>query len=294
MTTAARPGRPEVVRVADEAASVAATESGVSVREVTSAAQRHDVQALLAQIWRTGDHLVPVPSDVMRALSYSGSYVAAAYDAGGIVGATVSLLADDADQPGRLQLHSHVTGVTERARRRHVGLALKLHQRAWALRRGCSVITWTFDPLVRRNACFNLTRLGAHAAAYLVDFYGEMVDGINAGHGSDRLLVRWDIASPDVADRAAGQVSEPDAIGKILVGADGGLVSGAAVTRSRRPLRCAVPIDIEAMRRDAPERALHWRAALRAALPDALENGYRITGCTRDGWYILHNGQAGP
>ena len=41
-------------------------------------------------------------------------------------------------------------------------------------------MTWTFDPLVSRNARFNLTKLGAHAVEYLPDFYGAMEDGINS------------------------------------------------------------------------------------------------------------------
>ena len=80
--------------------------------------------------------------------------------------------------------------------RRNVGYALKLHQRAWALQRGIATITWTFDPLVRRNAYFNLAKLGVRATRYLPNFYGAMQDPINAGDDTDRLLVDWDLASP--------------------------------------------------------------------------------------------------
>ena len=41
---------------------------------------------------------------------------------------------------------------------------MKLHQRAWAAASGLTWITWTFDPLVRRNAWFNIEVLGAHVA----------------------------------------------------------------------------------------------------------------------------------
>ena len=56
--------------------------------------------------------------------------------------------------------------------------------------------TWTFDPLVRANARFNLVKLGAVAVAYLTDFYGEMQDGINAGDRSDRCAVKWELDDP--------------------------------------------------------------------------------------------------
>ena len=43
------------------------------------------------------------------------------------------------------------------------------------------------DPLVRRNAAFNLNALGTRAVAFHPDFYGPMGDAINAGDASDRL-----------------------------------------------------------------------------------------------------------
>ena len=68
---------------------------------------------------------------------------------------------------------------------------MKLHQRAWAADHGLAWVTWTFDPLVRRNAWFNIGVLGAEVHEYLVDFYGPIDDSINAGDESDRLLVAW-------------------------------------------------------------------------------------------------------
>src|SRR5664279_2293440 len=50
--------------------------------------------------------------------------------------------------------------------------------------------------LVARNAAFNVRRLGASLEEYLVDFYGQMTDGVNAGQGSDRILVRWHLNAP--------------------------------------------------------------------------------------------------
>ena len=51
---------------------------------------------------------------------------------------------------------------------------------AWALERGLSEVTWTFDPLVRRNAWFNIEVLGGHITEYVPNFYGTMSDSINA------------------------------------------------------------------------------------------------------------------
>src|ERR687886_297223 len=93
--------------------------------------------------------------------------------------------------PPECALHSHITGVAPTDAHRGIGFALKLHQRAWALARGVRLVVWTFDPLVARNAWFNLAKLGALPTAYLESFYGAMSDGINAGEESDRVLVDW-------------------------------------------------------------------------------------------------------
>ena len=57
-------------------------------------------------------------------------------------------------------------------------------------------VTWTFDPLVRRNAYFNLVKLGATAVAFHRDFYGSMHDTVNAGDLSDRILIEWNLDAP--------------------------------------------------------------------------------------------------
>ncbi|NBO68117.1 MAG: GNAT family N-acetyltransferase, partial [Actinobacteria bacterium] len=97
------------------------------------------------------------------------------------------------------KLHSHVTGVVEGAANSGVGRALKQNQWAWAKRNGFSVISWTFDPLVRRNAHFNLVTLGAKVVGYYRDFYGELDDLFNSGDSTDRLIVERQVAGCDVA-----------------------------------------------------------------------------------------------
>ncbi|PJI52362.1 hypothetical protein CTI14_43535, partial [Methylobacterium radiotolerans] len=72
--------------------------------------------------------------------------------------------------PGRRALHSHIAGVSGRMRGRSVGFALKVHQRAWALSEGLEEISWTFDPLISRNAHFNLVKLAAEPTSYHRNF----------------------------------------------------------------------------------------------------------------------------
>jgi predicted GNAT superfamily acetyltransferase len=175
--------------VSDVAVNVA---QGVQVRAVDGLDEVLAVEALFASIWRTAPGEAPVNAGVLRALTHTGCYVASAYDGDRLVGASAGFLGG---APDDLHLHSHITGVLPDAQGRHIGLGLKLHQRQWCRDRGVDVVTWTFDPLVRRNGWFNLHRLGADIVEFHRDFYGSMTDGVNAGSPSDRCLVRWDLAT---------------------------------------------------------------------------------------------------
>jgi predicted GNAT superfamily acetyltransferase len=281
-------------------ADAAALASVVEVRDLTQPTEHQAAEALLARIW--ADPMgSPLPAHVTRTLSLIGGYAAGAYDADGeLLGAAAGFLTDDTPELGPAHLHSHIAGVAESARSRNVGFALKLHQRAWALSRGITRITWTFDPLVARNAHFNLAKLGARAVAYLADFYGDMTDGINTGQGSDRLLAQWDLCSEAAVLAITGQrvstdLAEADVAG---LAEDGRLVlrpdargapqrTGAAWNGVAA---CGIPADIERVRQDDPQLARAWRLALRDVLGGAMQAGYRITGFARPGYYLLQEG----
>src|SRR6478735_8510006 len=101
-------------------------------------------------------------------------------------------------------LHSHMLATVPEWQSRGVGFALKLAQRGAALDVGLDDVRWTYDPLLARNAWFNLTKLGATATAFLPEFYGEMTDLLNAGDRSDRFEVRWPLRSRRSIAAAAG------------------------------------------------------------------------------------------
>jgi predicted GNAT superfamily acetyltransferase len=247
------------------------------------------LERLFAEVWgRPGEP--PIESDVLMALAHSGNYVVGAHVDGLLVGGLVGWLGGS--PPDELHLHSHILGVVAGVQQRGLGFELKQHQRTWCLDRGVKSVEWTFDPLVRRNAYFNLNKLGAEAREYLVNFYGEMSDGINVGEESDRLLIRWRLDSPIAQDAAAGRAHDPanealqqgriDAV--LTVGSKGEPVSGST---SAAIVTCQVPDDIVALRRDDPALARAWRLAVRDALKAAFDAGYRISGVTRTGWYVL-------
>jgi len=236
----------------------------MEIKELDNMPQMHELAELFATIWgRPGEP--PIDSSTLRALSHSGNYVVGAFSEERMVGGLIGWLGGH--PPGDLHLHSHVLGVLPDSEAHGVGFQLKRHQRTWCMDRGVMSIEWTYDPLVRRNAHFNLVKLGADAVEYLVNFYGPMDDGINTGEESDRVLVRWNLQSEKAAAAAAGHPLEfrPNA-GALLV---------------------PVPGDIVAIRRDDQELARRWRHQLREALGGAMSRGYRVTGFSSAFEYVL-------
>nr|WP_233159090.1 GNAT family N-acetyltransferase [Actinophytocola xanthii] len=268
-------------------AAAAARAARVSVRELTDLAELNQVVDLFATIWGRSAN-PPVTIELLRAFTKAGNYVTGAFEADRLVGACVGFF----HAPAGDALHSHIAGVSASATGRSVGFALKLHQRAWALSRGVSEIAWTFDPLVGRNAYFNLAKLAARPAEYLTNFYGPMLDAINGDQDSDRLLVRWRLRDPAVALAAAGRgvgtVAETElAAGAgvaLRVGEDGAPVPGPL---DRAVSLVAVPGDIEKLRVTDPGMARRWRVALRDALTGLVAAGGRIDGFDRTGWYVV-------
>src|SRR3954452_12788389 len=106
------------------------------------------VQRLVDTVWSSTEGTL-VSSELLHALVNAGTHVVLASLAGEPVGAAIAFIGHD---DSGSYLHSHMAGVLPSAQAKNVGFAMKLHQRAWALRRGMRVIAWTFDPLVRRNA----------------------------------------------------------------------------------------------------------------------------------------------
>ena len=278
-----------VAEHAEEAARAAAARAGIEIARVTTSEESRRVASLLSEIWATGEERPPVPAEIIRAMTHAGGYAAAATSGGELVGASFALFGLDGNG---LNLHSFITGVKEGYRSGSVGFAMKQDQRAWALARGVGMITWTFDPLVRRNAYFNLVKLGAEAAAFAPDFYGAMDDGLNAGDESDRIWIEWDLGSPRAV--AASRL-EPEAVDVAALEAEGALrrlrVGGdgePVLEPGRGPIELVqVPEDIVAARAADPRLGLAWRRALRETLGGAFSDGYRATGITRDGWYVL-------
>ncbi|MEV3859361.1 chorismate synthase [Streptomyces sp. NPDC050095] len=245
----------------------------VTVRPIHEVPRIAAVADFFSDVWQTPRSTPPYPAEVLHSLVHAGGAVHAAYtDAGELCGAAVAVFGE----PAARDAYSFVAAA--RTSDRGVGLAVKRAQREWARERGARTMRWTFDPLVARNARFNLVKLAATGTEYLVDFYGPMADGVNDGDESDRLTVTWDLT----ADAPAAEPPAP-AGDAVATAPD----SGPLVRTDGHTVWCRVPGDIVRLRAADPALALRWRHAVRDVFTRAFADGYAATAMSRDGWYTL-------
>lgn len=274
-------------RVAERAAEAA----GVTVTDLHGPLAMDAARGVFDQVWgRGGARGAVLPTEALVALGHAGGQVSGAWRGEVLVGATAAFLGRSRD--GLPLLHSHVTAVVPGTEGRAVGRALKWYQRAWCLDRDIPEVRWTYDPLIRRNAVFNLVVLGARVAGFEADVYGPMDDDRNAGAPTDRLWIAWELLAPRVRSAATGRAASPDVAALQRAGAavaldedDDGRPRRLVASGPRQLVR--VPADIEALRRERPSDAAAWTDAYREVLGGTLAAGYRVTGATRDGWYVL-------
>jgi len=197
-------------------------------------------------------------------------------------------------------------GVRPDYRNAQAGFHLKLAQRDFALGRRLDEITWTYDPLQSLNAHLNFGKLGVVSERYIVNFYGEATSSpLHQGFGTDRLWVRWLIASHHVktrigrgqpAARAANAVADlEEAINMSLVVNEAGQprLQDFAARLAYDSCMIEIPHDITALKQRDPQAAVTWREATRAAFLAAIEAGFVVEDFLRAGdegatrWFYL-------
>lgn len=241
------------------------------------------VAEFFARVWLTPAGRPPLAADVLRSIVHAGGAVHVAHNGSGIAGACAAIFRP----PATRSVYSLIAaaGSSDRG----VGFALKQAQRAWALEHGARSMVWTFDPLVSRNARFNLVKLGALASDYAVDFYGPLDDGIDGHDETDRLTAVWPLTGARTAAAAGGRYAEtvgPD-LGRAELDPGRAPDGGPLTARDETARWCRVPTDIVAIRRQDQPAAARWRSAVREVLLAAFADGFTATGMSRDGWYRL-------
>ena len=232
------------------------------IRNLSALSEMEELLRVADRIWGTPPGSF-VSSSFLMALVHAGGYVAGAFDGHRMIGVSFGVLARHGDE---WCLHSHITGVEPGHQDSGLGRRLKRHQRDWSRAHGLSAVTWTFDPLVRRNGWFNLHVLGAIATEYHVDFYGPLGDEINGVDDTDRLLAHWRVDAPRTI------AAEQGTLAPVIPGDD--------------DVTVAIPTEIVALRASDPTRAHAWRRELRSRLAPLMKEGH-VSGLTADGQYVI-------
>jgi predicted GNAT superfamily acetyltransferase len=232
--------------------------SEIKIRPLLTIEDQSMGRAVFDHTWAmdAGTEITP---NLLQAMVHSGAYLSGAFIGNECVGAAFAFPATT----GGLHLHSHMTAVVEKYRDRGVGYLLKIDQWQWAKKNNYKEITWTFDPLVRRNAKLNLLKLGADIASYHPNFYGDMPDALNAGDESDRVLASWKVIGDKPVSR--NEIVEPLA-SDILI---------------------AIPEDIVAIREKDLSENLKWRHQVRDQFVDAFAKGGQVIGFSANSEYVV-------
>ncbi len=173
----------------------------LTIRDLRSLEDLSQAIALEKEVWASGDaDLIPLTFAV--ASKEAGSLWIGAFDGAKLAGYAFAI---HSLEQGKPSLHSHMLAVREPYRESDVGAKLKLVQREKALALRIHEITWTFDPLQSKNAHLNFAKLGVVCDNYKVDFYGTSTSSALHQNGTDRLWVKWPIASRRVEDRLKGK-----------------------------------------------------------------------------------------
>ena len=230
----------------------------VKIRQLESFADQNLGRSVFDLTWALGSGTEITPN-LLQAMVHSGSYLSGAFIYNKLVGAAFAFPATN----NGLHLHSHMTAVLDEYRDQGIGYALKIDQWNWAKKQKYSHLSWTFDPLVRRNAKLNIVKLGVDISAYYPNFYGSMSDALNAGDESDRLMVSW---STDMdAPKARDLITKPET-GDILI---------------------EIPEDIVAIRSKNQSESTKWRRQVRDEFLAAFEKNGKVIGFSANNEYVV-------
>ena len=232
--------------------------SNISIRPLTSLPDQVLGRMIFDHTWAmdAGTEITP---NLLQAMIHSGAYLSGAFMDGECVGAAFAFPATT----GGLHLHSHMTAVLDKFRDKGIGHALKVDQYKWAKQNNYREITWTFDPLVARNARLNILKLGVDISAYYPNFYGDMPDELNAGDESDRVMANLKVVGDAPTPRTS--ISAPDKSAVLI----------------------AIPSDIVAIRGKDLAENLRWRRSVRDEFVDVLARGGKVIGFSENNEYVV-------
>ncbi len=282
----------------------------ITIKILETPEEMTEIEDLQRIVWPDSETDI-IPAHVLVTLAHNGGMVLGAYQAEKLVGLSIGFpgLYFTADGP-RPKHCSHELGTHPDYINLGIGFALKRAQWQFVRNQGLDRITWTFDPLLSRNAHLNIARLGAVCNTYLRNIYGDMRDGLNAGLPSDRFQVDWWVNSRRVegclssnprprltlADYEAADIQN-----LYPVEYHAGLVAPAGnfqIPTGNLAL-AEIPDDFMTLKSRELKLGLEWRHYSRELFEKAFEAGYIVTDFVYEktgdhprSFYVLTNGEA--
>jgi predicted GNAT superfamily acetyltransferase len=263
------------------------------------------VEDLQRLVW-PGPDVDVVPKDLLLAVVHNGGLAIGAFVGKDLVGVSFGFPGFYTTPDGpRLKHHSHFLAVHPEWRSNGIGFAIKRAQWQMVRKQGLDRITWTYDPLLSRNAHLNIARLGAVCNSYLHSEYGEMRDSLNAGLPSDRFQVDWWLNTERV-ERRLSRRSRPTLTPDHYLAAEVTLLEACPDREpvARPPeevpslagtlLLVEIPSDILALKAFDLSLARDWRFYTREVFENAFAAGYLVTDFVHDdrrSFYVLTHGE---
>jgi predicted GNAT superfamily acetyltransferase len=281
------------------------------------------VERLQRMVW-PGSEIDIVPAHVLIAAAHHGGLVIGAYarkDPPELLGFVYGFPGLSSTPNGLRPMHySHQLGVHPDHQGSGLGFALKRAQWQMVRHQGLDRITWTYDPLLSRNAHLNIAKLGAVCSTYRREVYGQMRDGLNLGLPSDRFVVDWWVNTKRVQRRlshkarrrldlahffaAGAQILNPTQTDQSgwprLISSSSSRSTGDGRRKQvgEALVLVEIPEDFLALKEADLELALEWRLHTREIFEDLFEKGYLVTdfihlpGPHPRSFYVLSHGES--
>lgn len=195
----------------------------IEIRECTTLEELLQCQKLQKAVFGIPDMEVSPVRHLVVTRS-AGGFILGAFAGEKLVGFVLSVPGFEGE---KRFFYSHMTAVDKDFQNYGIGAKLKWAQRSAALAQNIDLIKWTFQPVLSRNAYFNLNRLGATIGKYVPNFYGTdyftaHLENGKLGLDSDRLYADWSLNSEKVTALSKGESFKEsgDIVRKVEIPAD--------------------------------------------------------------------------
>ena len=277
------------------------------IRILESPEDMTSVEELQRAVW-PGSETDVVPAHMLITAMHNGGLVIGAFLEDRIIGFVFGFPGLEFIPDGPRPKHcSHMMGIHPDHRDSGIGFALKRAQWQMVRHQGLDHITWTYDPLLSRNAYLNIAKLGAVCNTYRRSEYGEMRDELNAGLPSDRFQVDWWVNTRRVERRLSKRPRRPlklDNFAKADLRPLYSLQSQSAnwprPPEHFSPLEgklalAEIPSDFSALKDADFSLARDWRFFSREVFETAFAAGFIVTDFVYDqsrSFYVLSHGES--